>query len=133
GHKDIGWLDVAMDDALRMRGVKGVGNFDAEVDKLVDLERAAGEAIVERLALHPLHDDERVTLMLADVVDRADVGVVQAGRGSRFDAKPFHRLPIACEVFWNELEGDLPPKAGVVSTVDNAHAAGAELVDDAIV
>jgi hypothetical protein len=133
GHENIRGLDVAMHDALRVRRVEGVGDLDADIDNLGNLEHAAAEAIVERVSLHPLHDDERLALMFTDVVNRADVGVVQPGRRSGLDPKPFNGLPIAGEVFGNELEGDLSSKPGVVGPIDDAHAAGAELIDDPIV
>ena len=131
-QEDVRGLDVAMHDALRVRGVKGVGDLDTEIDNLVNLEHAAGDAIVEGLALHPLHHDEWLALVFTDVVHRADVGVVQRGGGPRFDAKPFHSLPISRQFFRDEFEGNLAAKAGVVSAVNDAHTAGAELVDHPI-
>ena len=132
GQENVCGLDVAMHDALRVRGVKGVGDLDAEIDNLVDLERAAGDAIVEVLALHPLHHDEWLALVLTDVVHRADVGMVQCGGGPRFDAKPFNGLAISDEIFGDEFESDLAAKTGVVSAVNDAHTAGAELADHSI-
>ena len=41
GDEDIGGLDVAMDDALGVSGVEGVGNFDGEGEK-VARSRGAG-------------------------------------------------------------------------------------------
>ena len=132
GQENICGLDVSMHDALRVRGVKGVGDLDTEIDNLVNLERAARDAVEKGLAFHPLHHDERLAVVFTDVVHRADVGVVQRGGGTRFDAKPFHGMSISHEVFWNEFESNLAPKAGVVSAVNDAHTAGAELVDDTI-
>ena len=39
GDEDVRRLDVAMDDALRMRGVERVGDLDAELDDAIELER----------------------------------------------------------------------------------------------
>jgi hypothetical protein len=36
GHDDVGWLDVAVDDAGGVRRVERVGNFDREIDKTID-------------------------------------------------------------------------------------------------
>src|ERR1700733_14536526 len=30
GDENVGWLDVAVNDAFGMRGIEGVGNFDSE-------------------------------------------------------------------------------------------------------
>ena len=133
GHENVRGLDIAMHDALRVRGVQRVGDLDPEIDNLVNLEHAAGQSIVERLAFHPFHDDERLALVFADVVDRADVRVVQRGGGSRLDAKPLNGLAVSHQFLWDELERDLPAETIVLSAVDDAHAAGAELMRDPIV
>jgi hypothetical protein len=35
-NEDIRWFDVAMHDALRVRGVQSIGNLDGQVEKRVD-------------------------------------------------------------------------------------------------
>ena len=56
---------------------------DAQVQEDLGLERLAADEVLEGLAFEQLHDDEVLALVLADVVDRADVGVVQGRRGPR--------------------------------------------------
>jgi hypothetical protein len=36
GHENVRWFDVAMNDALRMGGVKRVGNLDGKVEEGVN-------------------------------------------------------------------------------------------------
>src|SRR5438034_8009107 len=48
GHKNIGWLDVAVDDAFGVRGVQRVGHLAPQVQKQVQRERAARDAITDR-------------------------------------------------------------------------------------
>ena len=38
---------------------------------------AAGDQVLERGAVQKLHDEEGASIVLADVVNRADVGMVQ--------------------------------------------------------
>jgi len=40
-----------------------------------------GNPVLQRLALQQLHADEGLALVLVDVVDRADIGVVEGRRG----------------------------------------------------
>ena len=47
------------------------------------LQRPARDAVLQRHAVQKLHGDERLAVLLADVVDRADVGMVQRGGGLR--------------------------------------------------
>jgi hypothetical protein len=88
---------------------------------------------MQGLPLHPLHDDERLTFVLANIVDRADVGMVQCGCRPRFDSEAFDGLSIARQFLGDELECDRPAKAGVVGAVHDAHATGSQLIDHPIV
>ena len=72
-------------------------------------------------------------LVLADVVDGADVGVVERGGGARLAAEARQRGGVAGHLFGQELERDLAAEPGVDGAVDDAHAAAAELVEDSIV
>ncbi len=90
--EDVRRLDVAMDDAGGMRGVQRVGNLDPCAEPRIYTERAGGEPILQRRTLQVLHDDERKPVLLADVMDGADVGwfsaeAARASRASRLNAQ----------------------------------------------
>ena len=40
GDEKIGGFDVAMNDALGVRGVERVGDFDGEIEQAIEFERA---------------------------------------------------------------------------------------------
>ena len=61
-----------------------------------------------------------------DVVEPADVGSLERGRGASFCLEP------RCEFFFGDLQGDDAFEAGVAGTVDVAHAAGSEKPEDFI-
>ena len=46
---------------------------------------------------------------LVDVVNGADVGMIQRGRGARFALEPLERLPVTGDFLGQELERDLRP------------------------
>ena len=104
-----------MDDAALVRAVERVGHLNSEIDDIVGLERRAREAIAQGLPLQQLHHDEGLAFVLADIVNRADVGVIEAGRGPRFADQPLDRLAIPGQLFRNELEGDRAAKADVLA------------------
>ena len=68
-------LDVTMHDALTMRSIQGIGHGEGEVHERRDVYRAAREPLLECLAFEQFHRDER--RIGADIVDGADVGVVE--------------------------------------------------------
>ena len=91
GDEDVGGLDVAVDDALRVRGVEGVCNLDPEIERDFERERPVVDAVLQRLAVEELHRDERLALGLADVVDRADVRVVERRGRARLALEALER------------------------------------------
>ena len=74
GDKNIRWFDVAMDDAFGVRGVEPVGYLDGQIEHGFDFHRPATDAVLQRLAVQKFHDDEGLPVLLADFVNRADVG-----------------------------------------------------------
>src|SRR5262250_755170 len=73
GYKNVGGLDVAVDDPFGMRCIQGIGDFDSQFEQLVERQRLARNAVLQRPAIEELHGDERPAVFFADVVNRADV------------------------------------------------------------
>jgi len=87
--KDVRWLDVSVDDALAVCSVQGVGDLDAEIKDDFDLHRLARDHVPEGLPLQILHDNEGPPVVLTNLVDCADVRVVQCRGSTSFAAKAF--------------------------------------------
>ena len=102
-HKNICWLDIAMNDALCVSGIERIGNLDSEVEHLVECERLLANPMLQRLAFEQLHGDERNCLAAVvhdvDFIDGADVGVIQRRGCPRFPLKSFERRAIFRESF----------------------------------
>ncbi len=77
-----------MHDALGMRGVQRIGDLDRDLQQLIGLQRFSGDALPQRLAFQQLHGDEGPLLVFANVVNDADVGVIQSRGGARFALEP---------------------------------------------
>ena len=58
-----------------------VRNFDAQLQHLLKLDRLATDAVLQRHPVQMLHGDKRLPVLLANLVDSADVRVIQ-GRSS---------------------------------------------------
>jgi hypothetical protein len=74
--EDIRRLDVAMDDSLCMRCVECVGDLSCHAQQHLRLQRFAGNEMLQRHALKKLHGDERLLVLIVDLIDGADVGMV---------------------------------------------------------
>ncbi len=68
---------------------------------------------------------------LADVVNAADVGVGDGARDADLVDHAIEADAVVGEVWWEKLEGDGLHELEVVGAEDLAHAALAELADDA--
>src|SRR5262245_63003579 len=70
---DVRGLQVAVNDARFVRGLEAFGDLPAEVDRLVERQRAALQPLLERLALDELEDEEARVADLIDAEDLRDV------------------------------------------------------------
>ena len=122
-----------MDDAACVRGVEAVRDLDAELEDTVERQRSARDLVLQRPAIEQFHDDEPLGSVLADVVDGADVGMVERRGDAGLALKPIQRFRIAREIGRQELQRDLAAQAHVFGTIDHAHAAGAEPLENLVV
>src|SRR5208283_1550241 len=133
GDKNIGGLDVAVNDSLGVGGVERVGNFDAEREQSFNFQWMPRYAVFQRCPIQKLHGDECLSALLSNVINRADVGMVQSGCGLSFALKAGERLRVAGNVFRQELKGDKAMQACVLGLVDDTHSTAAQFLDDAVV
>src|SRR5205085_6212138 len=49
GEKNVGGLDVAVDDVLGMRGHQGIGYLDGNVERLIHRHRTSGNMLLQAL------------------------------------------------------------------------------------
>lgn len=71
--------------------------------------------------------------MFIDVVNGADVWMVERRGSLRFTLESFQGLPVLREVLRQELQGDGTLELRVLGLIDDTHAAATELLHDAIV
>ena len=66
-----------MDDPFRVGRVQRIRDLDSQLEKFLGLQRLPPDPVPQRLALQQFHHDERPAIVLADVMNGADVGMVQ--------------------------------------------------------
>ena len=132
GQHDVGGLEIAVDDALPMRLVEGVGDLGRDLQRLVERERPLLEAGGERLPVEMRHDEEVRAVGVADVVDAADMRMIERRDGARLALEPRAQVGIAGDVRREDLDGDAAIEPRVAGFVDFAHAASTQRADDFI-
>ncbi len=70
--------------------------------------------------------------MLADLVNGADVGMVQSRRSPSFASKTLERLQVPGKLVRQKLQRDKPPQLSVFGLVNDTHAAAAQFFDNAV-
>ena len=121
-----------MDDALGVRRVQRVGNFDSQVEQQLHVQRTPGNTVLQRHALQEFHGDEGMAVLLADFVYGADVGMIQRGSRASFAAEAFEGLRVARDVFRQEFQRDEAAEFGVFRFVNYTHASAAQFFQDAV-
>ena len=130
---DIRRLHVPMDDAMLVRLLQSACDLEGDRDGVLTRQRAAQEARLQRLAVVERHRDEQLPLgCLADLVDRADVGMIQRRGRAGLQQKAAFRLRSRAEVAGQELQGDVSAEPLVERFVDHSHRPGAEGFEHAV-
>jgi hypothetical protein len=113
--QDVGRFEIAMGDRLSMRGFERTGQLNRSLQGQGERQRPR-----DLRAFHVLHDE----VVGTDIVDLADVGMIQSSDGAGLALKPL------AEVLGGRLDGDDAVKPRVASLPHFAHAAGADGGED---
>ena len=62
--------------------------------------------MLQRHAVQKLHDDERLAVLLADFIDRADIGMVQGGSSLSLSLETSQGLGVSGDLVRQELQGN---------------------------
>ena len=131
--EDVARLQIAVHDAFVVSNLERVADLDANVDDLVERQRAPFDLLVQALAFQQLHGDEVLAVAFLDGIDGADVGVVERRGGARLLLEALQGVGVLLEIPGKKLKGDVTPEPGVLSFIHHAHAAGAQFFHDGVV
>jgi hypothetical protein len=92
-----------MNDALRMCGIQRVRHVNSDVEQAIDVQWAAGDEMLQSRAFEKLHRDESPPILLADVVNGADVRMVKRRSRLCLSLKAGQRLRILGHLVGQEL------------------------------
>src|SRR5882724_679728 len=133
GDENIGRLEIAMDDSTLMGGVEGVGNLNGDVKNLSARQRLARDDVLESQAFQELHRNEGVAFGFVDLVNGADVGMIEGRGGPCLALKSLQDLMVADKVGWEEFQCYVPTKPEILGAIYDPHAPTAQMFLDAVV
>ena len=123
-------LEVAVDDAAAVQRGERRENRQSDGGRVGHGERAVAETVGERFAVEQLHAEERLSLMLADVEELANVGMAHRSRGARFPHEPLAHPWIGGVN--DRLDRHGAGQAAIPALVDNPHPAATDLTNDGV-
>jgi hypothetical protein len=141
---DVRGLEIAMDDARPMRAIERIADTDRDLQRLRRQERTrARETFRHSLTVEIFENQEadRVTCSswglgsggygrFADVVQRADVRMIQRRDRARFTVEAVAQLRIGRERRWQNFDRDRAIEPRVARPIHFAHPARANERDD---
>ena len=132
GNENVGRLNIAVNNPFRMGSIQGVCDLDRQGEETIEFHGPPIDQMFQRLAGKTLHHDEKVSFMLADFMNRANVGMVQCGSRTRFPPKTFKSLRIARGVVRKEFQRHEASQESIFGLVDNPHSTSTEQFDDPV-
>ena len=124
-------FDVPVDDARLVRRVERRRDLCGDVQNVVQFQAAARHVLPQRHAVNVLRDDEARRARLAEVVNRQDVRMCEAGDGARLLHEALHAAGVGGYLGGEQLDGDGALQlARVLREIDLAHPARAYLLAD---
>ncbi len=132
GDEDVCGLDVAMNNAVAMGRIERIRDLEGQRKHAISLERLSGNQLPQGDALEEFHGDESPACFLSDVVNGADVGLIQCRGGLGFALKTRQTLGIMCRVRRKKFQRHKTMQAGIFRFVHHTHSAATKFLNDAI-
>lgn len=121
-----------MNDADRMCRRQRVGDVGNDPRGFRHREWPAGQALGKRLPLVVRHRDERLPVYLANLIDGADVWMIQRTGGSGLAPQALSRFVAGRRSGRKKLQSDMAMQVRVFGEPDRAHATGPEVTEDGV-
>jgi hypothetical protein len=87
-----------------MSGIERIPNLNRQGQHALNFKWFACNAVLEGRPVQRLHHDEGVAFVLPDVVNRADVGMIERRGSPRFTSESFQGLLVSGKVVRQELQ-----------------------------
>src|SRR5207245_4139801 len=109
--------------------IQSIGNLHYERQHHLEVYWNPSNPMFQRHAIQKLHCNESLAILLPDIVDCADVGVIQCGCRLCLALETSQGLRVSGNIFWQEFECDKAMQPSVLGLVNHTHAPAAQLFD----
>src|SRR5439155_10999389 len=106
--------------------------LNGQIEQHIKVQRLTFYTGPESMPLEQLHNDERLVSVFVNVMDGADVGMIERGGGFGLTPEAFQCEVILREALRQELESHEAMQVCVLGPVDHSHTTAAELFQDTV-
>jgi hypothetical protein len=112
--------------------VECVSDLDRNLYRVVDIEGPSFQSVGQGPSFEMLHHEVVCAVVVPDVIERADVRMIQRGErhGLAFESRDSIRL--VRERGWQDLDGDITSQFAIARAIHLAHSAGTDERSDLI-
>jgi len=126
-------LDIAVNDSLAVRSFQRVCNLDADIQQQFQIHGTSRDAMLQSRPIEEFHHQVGLPVLLANFVNRADVGMIQRRRGSRLTPESLERLRVLVQFTGKKFQRNGAAKILILGLVHHTHTATTEPFDHAVV
>ena len=119
-----------MNDASLVRSAETACDLQGVLDRLTHRKSALSEACAQRLPFEQLRDDERRPVVLADLIDGEDVGMIERCGRLRFLFEAAKTFFVMRKGYRQDFDRDVAPERRLPRAIHFAHPASAKQRDD---
>src|SRR5262249_48096234 len=131
GQRDIGRLQVAMDDPLLVRGFEGFGHLSGNRERVIG-HRPTRDLPVEALAVYEFEDEYLRAVGSLETVDLCNVWMIEGCYDERFAAEGRPALAVVRATGGRGLQRATAPELGGGGAIASPHPPPAESGDDLV-
>jgi hypothetical protein len=119
-----------VDEAEAVGLGESIGDFNGDLEQIVEWERTFLQAMRKRFAFEEFHDQKVDAGLRADIVEMADVRMGDGRKRARFAFEAALEFGAARQMSRKDFDGDAAIEASVARAIDFAHAARTDGSDD---
>src|SRR3954447_17548999 len=116
-----------------MRRIQSIGHFRCQGEQFAERKRPAVNEVSQRGPFEELHHKKGPVDMAADLVNGADIWVIQSGGRPRLPTESLERIWVSSQIFGKELHCDETAEVQVLGLINHTHAAASNPAEDSVV
>src|ERR1700687_297864 len=121
-----------MNDGLCVSSLKGICHLMTEFGHSFNLQRPARNTMLECLSFEKLHDNETLAVVFVNVINGADMRMIQRRSCSRFAAEALNSRMVLGKALGKKFQADVAAETNVLGLIHDPHSASAQLFQNAV-